>query len=146
MATDFGKRLRTAREHAGLTQPELAAKVPMAQSTLAAAETSGDGSRLTAQIAHVCRVSSYWLATGEGDMLAGVTVKESLTVQPPTLAQALEVMGIELAREMPDDVRQDVADTLAKLANRKGAARHQRELLTLLAPPPASVWPAKKTG
>ena len=87
-------------------------------------------------------------------MLAGVTVKEcvsdgprqSLTVQPPTLAQALEVMGIELAREMPDDVRQDVADTLAKLANRKGAARHQRELLTLLAPPPASVWPAKKTG
>lgn len=134
MATDFGKRLRSAREHAGLTQPKLAGKVPMAQSTLAAAETSGDGSRLTAQIAHACRVNAYWLATGEGDMLAGVTANEPLTVQPPSLAAALEVLGIELACEMPADLRQDVADTLAKLAMRQGSARHQTELQALLIP------------
>jgi len=51
---------------------------------------------------------------------------------PDSLAQALEVIGIALAAEMPDDVRQDVADLLAKLAHRKGAARHQEELLSLL--------------
>lgn len=55
---------------------------------------------------------------------------------PPTLAQALERLGIELARDMPNDVRQDVADTLAKLALRRGAERHQSELLTLLSAAP----------
>jgi len=57
--------------------------------------------------------------------------------QPPSLAAALEVLGIELARDMPDDVRQDVADTLAKLAHRRGLKRHQDELQVLLRTPPA---------
>lgn len=55
MASEYGKRLIAAREHAGLTQLQLAARVPMAQSTLASAEARGDGSRLTAQIARVWR-------------------------------------------------------------------------------------------
>lgn len=146
MPTDFGRRLKAARKHAKLTQKALAPLTGMSQSNLSDLENTAGGSSFTVQIAAACRVNAHWLATGEGDMLAGVTAQESLSVQPPTLAEALEVLGIELARELPEDVRQDVADTLAKLANRSGAARHQRELLTLLAPPPASVWPAKKTG
>lgn len=68
MATEFGKRLKAAREHAGLTQDELAAIVGLAQSTIASAEARGDGSRKTAQIAAACKVRPAWLASGEGAM------------------------------------------------------------------------------
>lgn len=50
----------------------------------------------------------------------------------PGLEQALEVLGMTLALDLPDDVRQDAADLLAKLAHRRGAERHQRELVELL--------------
>ncbi len=73
-------------------------------------------------------------------MTGAAAMAQPITTAPPkdtpTLADALELLGIELAREMPDDVRQDAADTLAKLALRKGAERHQAELLTLLSAPP----------
>lgn len=68
MATEFGKRLKAAREHAKLTQDELAELVGLAQSTIAAAENSGAGSRKTAQIAAVCKVRASWLANGDGAM------------------------------------------------------------------------------
>jgi len=88
MTTDFGKRLKQARERAGFTQPELASKIPMAQSTLASAESGGDGSRLTAQLAHHCGVSAYWLATGEGEMLSSSNTRQA---RPP-FADALPVV------------------------------------------------------
>lgn len=53
-----------------------------------------------------------------------------------TLPQALERLGVALAAGLPDDVRQDAADLLAKLAHRRGAERHQGELLALLQAPP----------
>lgn len=49
-----------------------------------------------------------------------------------SLADALEVLGQALAHQMPDDVREDVADALAKLARRKGTARDQQQVLDLL--------------
>lgn len=55
----------------------------------------------------------------------------------PDLAAALETLGAELAADMPQDLRQDVADTLSKLAMRCGLARHQTELITLLHTKPA---------
>ena len=69
MTTDFGKRLKAAREHAGLTQEQLRLKAGIAQSTLAAAEAKGHGSRKTPQLATACGVNAHWLATGEGYML-----------------------------------------------------------------------------
>jgi transcriptional regulator with XRE-family HTH domain len=66
MRSEFGKRLVQAREDAGLSQEELCRLAGMAQSTLATAESSGSGSRNTAQLARACGVSAYWLATGEG--------------------------------------------------------------------------------
>lgn len=70
VSTDFGKRLKAARDFAGLTQEELAQKAGMAQSTLATAEMKGAGSRKTPQLAAVCGVDAHWLATGMGEMLA----------------------------------------------------------------------------
>lgn len=53
-----------------MSQEALAKAVGITQSTLAAAESSGHGSRVTPQLAHVCKVNCYWLATGEGLMTA----------------------------------------------------------------------------
>lgn len=51
---------------------------------------------------------------------------------PSNLAQALEVIGIEMAKPMPDDVRDDVAHALANLAKRRGLQRDQSHVLALL--------------
>lgn len=67
--TDFGARLLLAREHAGMSQKELAEAVGMAQSTLSGAERNGSGSAKTTQIAAATKVDATWLATGKGNML-----------------------------------------------------------------------------
>ena len=68
--SDYGLRLVQAREHAGLTQHALAKAVGMSQSALAGAETTGQGSTRTAQLAAVCGVRAEWLETGHGAMVA----------------------------------------------------------------------------
>lgn len=98
MATDFGKRVAQARKRAGLTQKELAPKVGMSQSNLSELETVAHESGKTAQIAHVCRVDAYWLATGEGDMLGDLPPTSALTLrEPPSLPEALPVVLARLA-------------------------------------------------
>ncbi|MEH3087416.1 MAG: LexA family transcriptional regulator [Xylophilus ampelinus] len=67
----FGHRLLQARKHARLTQVQLARAVGMAQGTLAEAEKTASGSSYTAQLAAATGVRPAWLASGEGDMLAG---------------------------------------------------------------------------
>lgn len=55
--------------------------------------------------------------------------------QPPTIAQAVEILATALAAEMRDEVREDVADALAKLARRKGSGHDRLQVLHLLALP-----------
>jgi hypothetical protein len=50
----------------------------------------------------------------------------------PSLPAALETLGIALAKDMPQDVRDDVADALEKLARRRGQDRDQQQVLHLL--------------
>lgn len=66
--SEFGSRLVQARQKAGLSQPQLAAKVGMSQGTLGEAETKAHASIYTAQLASACGVRPMWLATGEGPM------------------------------------------------------------------------------
>lgn len=138
MATEFGKRLTRARDHAKLTQDELCALVPMAQSTLAAAESTGHGSRMTAQLAHHCGVNAYWLATGEGDMLDGVThiaaesraryhVPLSIESTVSRLAEFVHAHGVVR--------RSTLADLLARFARDPDDPSLQAELVALLQPP-----------
>ena len=107
MSTDFGKRLVAAREHAGLTQQQLAAAVQISQSTLATAEKKGHGSRKCPQLAQACGVNPNWLATGEGEMVGDTP--------PPKkcgdLGEMLGRLGAELA-SMPEARRAEVADLM----------------------------------
>ena len=65
----FAERVRMAREHAGLTQAQLAEIVGMSQPGIQKLERSGGASKFTIQIASACGVSSEWLATGKGEMV-----------------------------------------------------------------------------
>jgi hypothetical protein len=77
-----------------------------------------------------CRAA--WVRNGHGEMGGLAPFDSRPDTAPPNLASALESLGLALAADLPDDVRQDAADLLAKLAHRRGAARHQDELLLLL--------------
>lgn len=123
MATEFGKRLRAAREHAGLTQEQLAAMVQMSQSTLASAEARGAGSRKSPQLARACNVDANWLATGDGPAPTFYTVAERIPnwsdsqhpsggMDAPTVAHRMS-HGLSYAGLTTNLVRVPVIGTLA---------------------------------
>ncbi len=68
---NLSDRIKAARKRAGLTQQQLAELVGVAQTAISQLE-SGKAQRSTyiAEIAYACRVSSKWLALGEGDMIS----------------------------------------------------------------------------
>lgn len=68
MTTDYGNRLREAREFAGLTQKQAEKKTGIAQSTISTAERLGNGSADTPVYADAYGVAALWLATGNGSM------------------------------------------------------------------------------
>lgn len=129
----LAERLRNAREALNLTQPELAERAGVSPGTIGnlEAEIRKEPRSLLA-IAAALGVHPEWLKDGTEPRDSGLPVAVASVAEPPGLQFALEVLGIALAREMPNDVRQDAADLLAKLALREGAARHQAELLALL--------------
>ena len=81
-------------------------------------------------------VRPRWLIDGIGPMRHAAPSSAPPSPAAPTLADALERLGIELVRDMPDEVREDVADALHKLAMRRGAERDQRVVEQLLTAPP----------
>lgn len=102
----FGRRIKTARNHAKLTQMQVAdaiAKLPYGdsfkQQTLSKLENSKttDRSEYTVHIAVVCGVNPVWLATGMGkrfdtdtdDYVVGPLVKELLHLPRTTQAQII---------------------------------------------------------
>lgn len=103
MATEFGKRLRQARLYAKMTQVEVSQATGISQSTISTAERESYGSLDTPKYAHLYKVNSNWLATGEGEMLdpeshkaaeaapAGYDASSSLHV--PLLANAGSMGG-----------------------------------------------------
>lgn len=90
MTTEYGKRLKTARKHAKLTQMQLSEKTGIPQSTISTAENLGNGSADTTIYATACGVNAHWLATGEGEMTW-------LNIQPGALAHITREHG-----PMPD--------------------------------------------
>lgn len=67
--SEYGSRLKQARQHAKLSQKQLAALAGMSQGNLSELETIGHSSGMTLQLAMACGVDAHWLATGQGQML-----------------------------------------------------------------------------
>lgn len=77
ISTPEGARLRKARNHANLTQAELAKRVGVTQSAIGNIEAGSRGlSSGVVRIARVCGVSVDWLATGAGDMASSNTISQ----------------------------------------------------------------------
>lgn len=114
MATEYGDRLKKARSYAGLTQVGLSEKTGIPQTTISTAERLGNSSGDTPVYAKACGVSSHWLATGEGEMLAVDTPKIT-GVQD--LSMALFNGYIALVKVLASDGKLDAAALANEIGN-----------------------------
>lgn len=103
----LSERIRAARQHAGLTQRELADKIGIAQTAISQLE-SGKTQRSTylLAIASACGVNSFWLAEGTGPMLRDTAAIGSLVRSgdisldvAPELARYAQDPGVSVALE-----------------------------------------------
>lgn len=74
-----------------MTQHALAKAVGMSQSAYAGAETTGQGSSYTSQLAAACGVRAEWLATGAGKMVDNDD--QTHAEDEPDVMQAIEVLA-----------------------------------------------------
>ena len=107
MATEFGKRLKKARAHAGLTQEAASKITSISQSSISTAEREGHGSTDTAIYAKTYGVDAYWLATGKGDMLpeiGNVSEPSKIKGSVPILSSVQAGAFKELLENQHDDM------------------------------------------
>ena len=91
--SDFGARLFKARKALGLTQVAIAKKVGMSQPAYQEAETVGNGSTKTAQLAKALGVNPHWLATGKGAMHSEAANAEAPLPPSNEIDLALETLA-----------------------------------------------------
>jgi transcriptional regulator with XRE-family HTH domain len=115
MATDFGKRLKEARKHAGLRQTQLAKLAGMSQSNVSELENTAFGSVATMQLALCCGVNPNWLATGEGSMLDALLVSEPTPGYAPSLGSLVVELG-RMLRALDDVSRKPIGQLLNDVA------------------------------
>lgn len=145
MATEYGSRLKQARQYARLTQVQLAEKTGIAQSTISTAERKGNGSTDTAVYAQTCGVNAVWLETGAGEMIQKSTEKSTVAVASSVGSsaasnQCLQIMA--MLATLPDDpfvqinVLNQISEVIAKARGSPVAHR----------PPPAYSPTATRTA
>ena len=138
MTTEYGKRLKLARKHAGLTQKELAPLAGMSQSNLSELETISHRSGYTTQLAQACCVDPHWLATGDGEMLSTqntqtATAPNELKVRRQDIPahgstrQVVQAMAALIEELSPDELH-DIGSLLS-VWGRQGAPAHITEAL-----------------
>jgi transcriptional regulator with XRE-family HTH domain len=113
--SDYGLRLFQARTKGGLTQTALAKAAGMSQSAYATAESTGQGSTYTSQLAAACGVSAEWLATGEGEMIPRFSPSLEARQEPGEIEGALRVLA-EALKAADTPTRAAVAPLFALLA------------------------------
>jgi transcriptional regulator with XRE-family HTH domain len=107
----FGPRVKKAREHAGLSQPELATRIGIKQQSIQYLESpnkKATGSRHTAAIARETGVDVTWLSTGRGEMLPAQGVRQEgagyETLSPE--AREVAIAWSKLSAPMRDTFRE----------------------------------------
>jgi transcriptional regulator with XRE-family HTH domain len=86
----YGERLQKARNHAALTQKQLAEKINnvCTQENISKLERgNATGSEFTAQFANACGVRAMWLAADDGEM-----IQTGYSTSDPTLVEILKVL------------------------------------------------------
>ncbi len=102
----FSERLLKAREHAGLTQDQLAEKSGVKQGTISKIERGeSDSSTFTVQLAMACGVRAEWLALESGEMVDGLYVHDD------RMKKALQLM-----ESMPDYAVDQALKDIASIA------------------------------
>lgn len=74
----IGERLKTAREHADLTQHDLERLTGVKQATISKIELGkSESTTFAVQLAVACGVRAEWLVLGKGEMLEGLKPDEA---------------------------------------------------------------------
>jgi len=131
--TEFGTRIRDARERAGLTQVQAAAAIGISQSALAELEKTGQGSSYVTTMARVYGFDAHWLATGQGD--PGLDVREP-AARSGDVPTPSEWDHLHEYRDADEEAKKEADAILAKSAERM--RRMGREAMARLGLPPAS--------
>ncbi len=139
MQTTYGARLRKAREHAQLSQAELARRIGIkaqAVQYLEDDEKAALGSKHTSALAQACGVNPIWLATGAAAMLgegaraeripSARELAKEIAALRPELRQALGVLvdalGEPQRRRIPLEPQdRQIPDSIHLVRNRKSA-------------------------
>ena len=118
----YGARLKAAREHAKLTQYQLAEAAGIKQPTVSYLENPKNNCRrseYTMQLARACNVNPYWLADNEGEMLQWpkkATSNIGLQTGEPPPERVRELLDLVYA--LPDESLREVIGLARYLRNR----------------------------
>ena len=101
----LSERLKQARQHAGLTQDELAEKSGVTQASISKIELGKNKSENTTfgvQLAVACGVRCEWLVLGMGEMLEGLKPDEAAKAKRDLQLQTAAAIALRLKRATKD--------------------------------------------
>lgn len=139
MASQLWQRLRAIRKHTGLSGEAFGQELGVSKSAVAQWEAADPKKRTTPGLTNIIDIGAkfgvpyQWLLDDRSEADFAYWEEQQAAAPDPDLSLALQVLGAALLETMPRDVRDDVADALAKLAQRGGAERDQERVLQLLA-------------
>lgn len=113
---NLAQRLKAARQHAGLTQKELASRAKVEQPLISQIERGINlKSAHTARLAKACGVDPYWLETGNGQMLPELTSHELEPAHQPGQTKRYPVINEVQAGEWTEICEQIYLDDSIEL-------------------------------
>jgi transcriptional regulator with XRE-family HTH domain len=123
----LAERLQAAFDERRHTRGELARAARVSQPSVSdwfRGETRSLKAEPLVRAAQYLGVAPLWLATGEGPMRVGSGHILAPAHTPPTLAEALEQLGIAIAA-VPESLRAELADDLRQWAIYGGRDKHR---------------------
>ena len=124
----LSERVRKAREHAGLTQVELAERIKalfgssITQAAISKLEKGGESTGFIAEISAACGVSPIWLSSEKGPMTLGgpnderQSFNKGKTIYVPAASSKRLARVVELWHHLADEIQQEMLDRIEAAA------------------------------